>query len=66
MTNFSDMSDFKDSASIINSKEEFAQAVKQEIENDSIEKQQQRIAIAKQNSWKNRAEELSSIIEKML
>ena len=66
MTNFGDMSDFENAASIVSGKNEFVSALQEEIENDTPEKQQKRIDIARQNSWQNRAEELSQIIEHLL
>jgi glycosyltransferase involved in cell wall biosynthesis len=66
MTNFGDMSDFKNIASIVHSKTEFIEALKNELESDNEQKKQNRINIAKQNSWQNRAELLSEIIEKLL
>jgi predicted secreted protein len=40
--------------------------VQNELESDNEQKKQNRINIAKQNSWQNRAELLSEIIEKLL
>ncbi len=66
MTDFGDMSDFAESASIVHNKEEFIKALQHELHTDNIEKQQIRINIARANSWENRAEELANIIEQLL
>lgn len=64
-TDFGDMSDFREVVSITNSKEDFLQHIKDEIAADSPEKRQARQDIAKQNTWVNRAEEMSDDILKI-
>ncbi|MBX9851291.1 MAG: glycosyltransferase [Cytophagaceae bacterium] len=66
MTDFAKLSEFDNVVRFAASKEEFLQFLKSETENDSAEKRKLRIEIAEKNSWKNRAEEFSSLIENAL
>lgn len=64
-TDFGDMSDFREVVSVVETKEDFLQHVRDEIAADSPEKRQARQDIAKQNTWLNRAEEMSDDIVKI-
>lgn len=61
-TNFSDLSDFSKVAEVVDSKEEFLNAIKKSIKYNSRIKTQKRIDFAKQNSWENRAKEFARAI----
>lgn len=61
-TNFSDLSDFSKVAEVVDSKEEFLNAIKKSIKYNSRIKTQKRIDFAKQNSWENRAKEFARVI----
>lgn len=61
-TDFGDMDDFKNTASITNSREGFLQHTLDEIANDNAGKRIARQQVAKQNTWANRAEEMSAAI----
>jgi glycosyltransferase involved in cell wall biosynthesis len=61
-TDFSDLSEFAQIISINNNKEGFLEHCRNEIANDTPEKKQARLNMAGQNTWANRAEELSAII----
>ena len=62
-TNFGDMADFKGVITIADNKEDFLQGLKNELANNSPEKQQHRLQVAEGNTWVHRAEELSEAIE---
>lgn len=64
-TDFGDMSDFREVVSIVETKEDFLQHIKDEIAADSPAKRQARQDIAKQNTWLNRAQEMSDDILKI-
>lgn len=64
-TNFSYLDDFKDVVSIAETAEEFKDYVVQEMQGDSLEKKRARQALAKQNSWENRAEELAQVVTEL-
>ncbi|MES2275255.1 MAG: glycosyltransferase [Bacteroidota bacterium] len=61
-TDFGDMSDFTGTVSITTTKENFLQHTLDEIANDSPEKRQARQDIVRQNTWANRADEMSAAI----
>lgn len=65
-TDFADMSDFAGMISITTTRKAFAEAIEQELQNDTAEKIQARIEMARANSWENRAEQLSEIILTLL
>ncbi|WP_374948881.1 glycosyltransferase [Mucilaginibacter sp.] len=60
--NFGDMTDFKQIIKLADTKEDFLESVKAEIEGNTHEKQQARIAVANGNTWHHRGEELSAAI----
>lgn len=64
-TNFSHLEEFVPIVKIAKSDEEFKNYLVDEMVNDSIEKKQARQAMAKQNSWEHRAEELSAVITEL-
>lgn len=64
-TNFSYLDDFKDVVRIAETAEEFKAFVLQEMQSDSLEKKRARQALAQQNSWEHRAEELSRVIAEL-
>lgn len=66
MTDFAELPEFSEVVSVASTKEEFLKKVIDEIENDSVEKKQQRINLARNNSWAARAEEFSDAIIKTL
>ena len=65
LTDFSDLSDFKDTTQIVTNKTDFLSAIQKELAEDNIEKQHLRAQIGQQNSWENRADEISEIIALM-
>jgi len=65
LTKFSDLSDFEKSTSIVNDKETFLAAVKTEMKNDSLAKQNERAKVGFHNSWENRVNQISDIILKI-
>lgn len=64
MTDFAPLPEFEGMVGIASSKEKFLALVKDELSSDSASKKQARIEMAKKNSWENRVEELSEVIEK--
>ncbi len=66
MTPFADLPEFSKMVAVAENREDFAEKIKQELQNDSVEKIQKRIQFAASNSWDNRANEFSSIIRKFL
>jgi glycosyltransferase involved in cell wall biosynthesis len=64
-TNFSYLNDFEQVVSIAENKEAFKQMLANEISNDSLEKKLARQAVARENTWERRGEELSAIIEEL-
>jgi glycosyltransferase involved in cell wall biosynthesis len=66
MTDFAPLAEFKEVASIVSTKEEFVASLKQELQNDNEYKKRIRIETARLNSWENRVEELSGIIERFV
>jgi glycosyltransferase involved in cell wall biosynthesis len=65
-TDFADLKDFGNNIAIANTPESFAQKLKEELENNSEEKIYLRVAMAQENSWENRVQQLSHIIQKLL
>ena len=64
-TNFSYLADFTDVIHISNTKEEFKNFIEQEIATDSLQKKQERLAVAVNNSWEQRVEQFSDIIKQV-
>lgn len=62
-TDFSYLHDFKDIISIAANKEDFMKALEEEMNSDNVQKRMARREIAKNNSWDQRAEELSVVLE---
>jgi glycosyltransferase involved in cell wall biosynthesis len=65
MTDFARLSEFEEVAYTAHSSEEFLMFLKQALYSNSMEKINRRIEVAKGNSWENRVEEFSSIVEKL-
>ncbi|GAL86512.1 hypothetical glycosyltransferas [Sporocytophaga myxococcoides] len=63
---FANLSEFKPYIRFAASRESFLNAVKEELNNDNENKKKERIKFASGNSWLNRAEDFSSIIENAL
>lgn len=63
VSNIPELEKFKNIIDFANSPEEFAQAIKNAIENDTLEKKIARIEIARQNSWDKRIDYLFDIID---
>lgn len=66
MTDFARLSEFEGLVRFASDKEEFLFFLREEIFTDSTEKRKQRIKLAEKNSWENKAEEFSSILERTL
>ena len=64
-TNFSYLSEFEAVVRIAENAEEFVQFSREELATDSIEKKKLRQQTARSNSWEQRAEELSVIIQQL-
>lgn len=61
MTDFAVLNDLKGFVSVADN-ESFIEQIKYEIENDTLEKQQERINKARSNSWNNKAKEFENIL----
>ena len=66
MTDFAPLSEFNSIVRIASSKTDFLKFLREEIENNTEDKKKARIEVARKNSWENRVEELSGVIEKFL
>lgn len=66
LTSFASLPDFEGMVSFAKNKEEFCQAIVDEIENDSIQKIKLRNEFAEKTSWENRAVQFENAIEKYL
>lgn len=66
LTSFASLPDFKGVAAFAQNKEEFADAIVNEVENDSAEKIKERIKFAEKTSWENRAIEFENALHKYL
>lgn len=64
-TNFADLTEFKSVIRISESKKQFFEMIMEELDTDTIDKKNKRLQIAKVNSWEQRANEISDIIEKL-
>ena len=53
---------YSDMVSVASSRKEFCDAITWELKNDTIERSRRRVAIAKEHSWENHIEKLSSQI----
>lgn len=65
-TDFACLPEFSDLVRFAPSREDFLKAVKEELENDSIDRQERRINFARSNSWVVRSEAFSLLIEQCL
>lgn len=63
MTDFANLTDFKNMVSFGKTKELFKELIEYEINNDTSLKIEQRILFAKQNSWEGRAKEFETILD---
>jgi len=66
MTKFADLPEFDDIVFSTNEPDIFLNRIREEIKNDSKQKQIQRIDFAKNNSWEKRAEKLAKILFDLL
>jgi glycosyltransferase involved in cell wall biosynthesis len=66
MTKFADLPEFEDIVFSTNKPDIFLDRIREEIKNDSEQKQLQRINFARNNSWEKRAEKLSKILFDLL
>lgn len=66
MTSFASLPEFESIASFADTPVEFLRAIRREHSADSDSRQMVRIRMARENSWDNRAEELSEIIQTLL
>lgn len=66
MTPFTDLPEFSALISVSENKEDFAEKIRHELQNDSVEKIQKRIQFAESNSWDSKTEEFSGILQKFL
>ena len=66
MTPFASLTDFEGMVEVADSKEDFCLKLKKEVEEDSVDKIQNRIRFAANNSWEQRTEEFSTILEKYI
>ncbi|MBI9039861.1 glycosyltransferase [Lutibacter sp.] len=64
MTAFANLTDFKDTVKVANTKELFKEHIINELANDNDSLIEERIAFAKQNSWEGRAVEFGNILDK--
>jgi len=62
MTVFSDLSEFATVVSSSNEPEQFLALLVNEVEQDTSSRREQRVQVAKENSWEHRVETLSNII----
>lgn len=65
-THFAPLHEFHEFISIAENREDFIAAMARELNNDSMEKRRARSAFAANNSWANRAEQFSTVIEDLL
>lgn len=66
MTNFAQLDEFADIASVADSKEAFVQQLRDVLAEDNPQLRKDRAHFARQNSWENRVETLELVLEKML
>jgi glycosyltransferase involved in cell wall biosynthesis len=66
MTDFANLPEFESLVSVAPDSESFLQKIKLEVENDTPEKQDKRVAFASQNSWESRTEAFADVLEKLL
>ncbi|MFN3404741.1 MAG: glycosyltransferase [Cytophagaceae bacterium] len=66
MSDFAHLPEFNEVVRMAANKEQFLNSLKEELYSDNKEKINKRIEFARKNSWKNRVEELSGIIDRLL
>lgn len=66
LTSFARLPEFEEIVSFTSGKEAFCEAIVSEVENDSMEKINNRIQFAEKNSWENRADLFEDIIKQLL
>jgi teichuronic acid biosynthesis glycosyltransferase TuaH len=66
MSRFAELPEFEGMADSVTNPTDFIQCIKKQVEEDNSLKRKLRIEFASKNSWDNRAEEFSDIIEKLL
>ncbi len=66
MTSFADLPEFSPMVAVAENKEDFKEKIRNELQNDSVEKIQKRIQFAESNSWDSKTEEFSGILQKYL
>jgi len=66
MTDFAELPEFENDVSIAQTAPKFLAAIHTELETDCLDKQNERMKIAQSNSWENRIEILSRVIEQKL
>lgn len=66
MTDFARLPEFENLVSVASDDKTFFEKIKSEIESDTPEKQNERVAFASANSWDSRAEAFSEILEELL
>jgi teichuronic acid biosynthesis glycosyltransferase TuaH len=66
MTDFATLPEFDNLVSVAGNQESFLKKIKHEIETDTNEMQLERIRFASNNSWDNRAECFSDVLESLL
>ena len=65
LTEFADLEEFNDIASICSTHHHFAEAVRRELMADSFSRRERRQKEAEKNSWKSRVVELTTILEQV-
>jgi len=66
MTAFADLPDFVGLVSVCTDKDDFVRKIVSEVENDNVQNIQKRIDFAATNSWEERTESFSRILEKFI
>lgn len=66
LTDFGQLADFESITAIAADINDFISKLKQEVENDTPELRKHRRSFAVQNSWENRAEQFSNVLEVLL
>jgi teichuronic acid biosynthesis glycosyltransferase TuaH len=66
MTDFADLPEFNQLVSVASDSKSFYDKIREEVENDSAEKQMRRVEFASQNSWDSRAEAFADILLELL
>ncbi|MFY0598782.1 MAG: glycosyltransferase [Cyclobacteriaceae bacterium] len=64
-TAFADLSDFSEMTTIVDKDDCFENAIRSELENDSVKKMAKRAEMASTNDWSKRAEQMKELIEEL-